>query len=63
MSAYPNSDLNPVLAAGKSRVSVISDGTLPARQCIQNINYIYINKIYMIRKCTYSKCMYTSFFN
>ncbi|XP_075904659.1 aldehyde oxidase 6 isoform X2 [Nelusetta ayraudi] len=26
MSAYPNSDLNPVLAAGKSRVSVISDG-------------------------------------
>lgn len=28
MSAYPNSDLNPVLAAGKSRVSVISDGML-----------------------------------
>ncbi|XP_068612337.1 aldehyde oxidase 6 [Brachionichthys hirsutus] len=26
MSAYPNSDLNPVLAAGRSRLSVISDG-------------------------------------
>lgn len=25
MSAYPNSDLNPVLAAGKSKVIVISD--------------------------------------
>lgn len=27
MSAYPNSDLNPVLAAGRSKVSVISNGT------------------------------------
>lgn len=26
MSAYPNSDLNPVLAAGNCRVSVISKG-------------------------------------
>lgn len=26
MSAYPNSDLNPLLAAGSSKVSVISKG-------------------------------------
>lgn len=28
MSAYPNSDLNPLLAAGSSKVSVISKSTL-----------------------------------
>lgn len=28
MSAYPNSDLNPVLAAGSSKVSVISKGSV-----------------------------------
>ena len=26
MSAYPNSDLNPVLAAGNCKVSVVSNG-------------------------------------
>lgn len=26
MSAFPNSDLNPVLAAGSSKVSVVSNG-------------------------------------
>lgn len=30
MSAGPNSDLNPVLAAGNSKVSVISNGTFRA---------------------------------
>lgn len=29
MSAYPNSDLNPVLAAGNCKVKVISTGELP----------------------------------
>jgi len=29
VSAYPNSDLNPVLAAGNCRVSVISSGESP----------------------------------
>lgn len=29
MSAYPNSDLNPVLAAGNCKLSAISSGELP----------------------------------
>lgn len=29
MSAYPNSDLNPVLAAGNCKVKVVSTGELP----------------------------------
>lgn len=31
MSAFPNSDLNPVLAAGSSSVSVVSNGTFSRR--------------------------------
>lgn len=35
MSAYPNSDLNPILAAGNSKVSVISSGELPPLYLIE----------------------------
>lgn len=40
MSAYPNSDLNPVLAAGNSKVSVISDGRFreESLQSLKNID-------------------------
>lgn len=40
MSAYPNSDLNPVLAAGNSKVSVISDGKFreESLQSLKNID-------------------------